>query len=174
MSIFYLIGLMGAGKSTVAHCIGQDFKLDVIDTDAWIEQDSQKTIAQIFNEQGEPYFRQYELECFEKTKNKKNTLIATGGGMPCHLDLINKMKAYGIVIWLDIPLGILVERLWHEKNKRPIISYCKDKVDLEAKLNYSRINRYPFYAQAHYKATTINEVKRIIFEKLIMKQTVLA
>ena len=143
----YLIGLMGVGKSTLARELSVHLGHKYLDTDDEIEQRTHKTINHIFKQDGEPFFRKLEYEILTEHLTE-SYVVATGGGLPCQLDSMQYMNAKGLTIWLDIDLEILVERLWNQKEKRPLIANCIDATDLYNKLNYVRQKRRHFYNQA--------------------------
>ncbi len=100
-------------------CVGYDL-------DALIEMNEEKTIAEIFNEDGEDYFRKAEAKILRWFKEKKKFIIATGGGAPCFHENMHWMKKEGIVIWLDESVEVLVKRLSPEKQQRPLIANLSD------------------------------------------------
>ena len=91
MKIF-LIGFMGTGKSLIGNTLSETLQYDFIDTDHWIEKENNTSINQIFKTKGENYFRQLERDLISTLKLKKNGIIATGGGTPCHLNNLALMK----------------------------------------------------------------------------------
>ena len=84
--LIYLIGYMGAGKTTYGKRLARDINYNFIDLDQKIEAEQGKTISEIFAEKGEDGFRQIEREAMIQTFGLENTIVATGGGTPCFFD----------------------------------------------------------------------------------------
>lgn len=147
----FVIGYMACGKTTYAQALARQSGAIPIDLDAAIEQREGCPIPTIFNERGEPYFRQIErATLLDIIAARENVVIATGGGTPCHLDNIHLMNASGETIFLDVPLPTLVARLQHERQNRPLLSAIPD-ADLPETITRQRAARLPFYEQAHVK-----------------------
>ena len=107
----FLIGLMGSGKSYWSKKMSKWIKSAGYDLDALIEMNEEKTIAELFAEDGEEYFRKTETKLLKWFKEKKKYVLATGGGTPCFNENMQWMKKEGIVIWLDESVDVLVQRL---------------------------------------------------------------
>ncbi len=164
MKIF-LIGMMGAGKSFWCKTLSKKLKVGGYDLDFLIESHEEKTIAEIFAEDGEPYFRRSEARVLRWFGEKKSFVLATGGGTPCHLENMDWMNSQGITIWIDEPLDILVERLIPEKAHRPLIQNFTDG-ELKQFLTTKLVERYAFYKRAtyHLQGHAINDAS---FAKII-------
>jgi shikimate kinase len=117
----YIVGFMGAGKSTLGRKLANAFDADFIDLDKYIELKEGKKIHEIFEEKGENYFRKSEAESLREIKSDKNLFVATGGGTPCHSENMRWMKENGVVIYLNIPPQILIGRLKNNDGTRPLI-----------------------------------------------------
>ena len=117
MKIF-LIGLMGSGKSYWTQQLAKKYKTGGYDLDYLIEVREEKTIAEIFAEDGEDYFRKAESTVLKWFDQKKTYVLATGGGAPCFFDNMAWMNKQGITIWLDEPLPVIAARLAPEKAHR--------------------------------------------------------
>jgi len=96
----YLIGYRCTGKSTIGRALADRRGLDFCDTDELIAAGEQETIAEIVANRGWPYFRNLEKECVRRLAEKKNSVIATGGGIVLHPGNIARMQNSGAVIWL--------------------------------------------------------------------------
>jgi len=151
MKIF-LIGLMGSGKSYWTKQLAKKYKTGGYDLDYLIEVREEKTIAEIFVEDGEDYFRKAESTVLKWFDQKKTYVLATGGGAPCFFDNMAWMNKQGITIWLDEPLPVIAARLAPEKEHRPLIAKLSDS-ELVSFLEKQRASRLPFYstAQIHLK-----------------------
>jgi len=155
----FLIGMMGSGKSYWSKQMAKWNKSVGYDLDALIEMKEEKTITEIFDEDGEAYFRKAETTILKWFKEKKKYVVATGGGTACFQENMDFMKKEGVVIWLDESVEVLVKRLSNEKADRPLIAHLTD-IDLKAFLEQKLVERHPFYKQAHYRLTSdlINEL----------------
>jgi shikimate kinase len=127
----------------------------------------EKTIAEIFNEDGEAYFRKVESKILKWFKEKKKYVLATGGGTACAQEHMDWMKKEGVVIWLDESVDVLVKRLSNEKAHRPLIAYLSEK-ELAAFLEQKLVERHPFYQQADYRLTS-DQITESGLKKLIQK-----
>jgi len=121
---FYLVGFMGAGKTTYGRKLAQKLEYKFIDLDKFIEDKYRFTITSIFNFFGEEVFRQIEKQALLEVSEEDNVVIATGGGTPCFEDNMNLMNEFGISIYLYLNENQLFSRLINAKKKRPLI---KDK-----------------------------------------------
>jgi shikimate kinase len=161
----FLIGMMGSGKSFWTKKIAKWIKSAGYDLDDLIEMTEEKTIAEIFEEEGEDYFRKIEAKILRWFKEKKKYVLATGGGTSCFQDNMDWMKKEGVVIWLDESLEVLVERLSLERAHRPLIASLSD-TGLVHFLQQKLVERHAYYQQAHYRLTshqiTESELKKII------------
>ncbi|MFY7694546.1 MAG: shikimate kinase [Sediminibacterium sp.] len=149
----FLVGMMGSGKSHWTKKIAKWIKSGGYDLDDLIEMNEEKTIAEIFTEEGEEQFRKTEAKILRWFKEKKKYVLATGGGTPCFQDNMAWMKKEGIVIWLDESVDILVKRLVEEKAHRPLIADLSEQ-DLTKFIKDKLIERHAFYSQANYRLSS--------------------
>jgi len=163
----FLIGMMGSGKSHWLKQMAKWNKSVGYDLDALIEMIEEKTIAEIFNEDGEAYFRKVESKILRWFKEKKKYIVATGGGTACAQDNIDWMKKEGIVIWLDESVDVLVKRLNTEKAHRPLIANLSEN-ELKAFLEQKLVERHPFYKQADHRLTS-DQITESGLKKIIQK-----
>ena len=169
MKIF-LIGMMGSGKSYCAKKIAKKLKLAAYDLDNLVEMTEDLTISEIFEEEGEEYFRKLEAKILRWFGEKRNFVLATGGGTPCFHNNIDWMNENGITIWLNEPIDVLVERLKPEKYHRPLISGLSDE-ELGSFLTNKLAERTPFYSQAKH-TVEFSSIKDKDFFKLIQEDKV--
>lgn len=127
-------------------------KSGAYDLDYIIETAEEKTIAEIFEEEGEESFRKTEAKILRWFGEKKSFVLATGGGTPCFHDNIKWMNKHGITVWIDEPVSILAERLQKEKDHRPLISKLTND-ELHIFLSKKLAERTAFYSQAQYHLT---------------------
>ena len=132
----YLIGMMGAGKTTVGRQLAKDLNYRFIDTDQTIEAIAKKPISDIFANQGEVYFRDLETRVLGELSVYTRSVISTGGGIITEQINWSYLRD-GLVVWLDVDLEILKERLSDDET-RPLAN------KLESLLK----SRRSLYAQA--------------------------
>jgi shikimate kinase len=115
----FLVGMMGAGKSSLGKTLAKQTGLPFFDTDGYIKAQAGQSISEIFSTKGEAAFRKMEEECFY-TLTSKAHWIATGGGFPCFNDLMVKMKQLGTVVYLKLTPEELNSRIQSYAN-RPLL-----------------------------------------------------
>jgi shikimate kinase len=117
----FLIGMMGAGKSTVGQLLAQQLQYHFFDTDDLVERSTQRKIPEIFANSGEASFRQIEHQVLAEVAAYTHLVISTGGGIV--LDRMNwSYLRYGIVVWLDVPVDVLHQRLTESSVPRPLLN----------------------------------------------------
>jgi shikimate kinase len=117
--VIFLVGMMGAGKTSLGKTLAKQSGLPFLDTDAYIKVQTGQSIPEIFSTKGEVAFRKMEEECFHSlTPNAQ--WIATGGGFPCFNDLMVKMKQLGTVVYLKMTPEELNKRIQSVAN-RPLL-----------------------------------------------------
>jgi shikimate kinase len=163
----FLIGMMGSGKTFWTKKIAKWIKSAGYDLDDLIELIEEKTISEIFEEDGEDYFRKSEAKILRWFKEKKKFVLATGGGTPCFQENMNWMKKEGIVIWLDESLEILVQRLAAEKAHRPLIAHLSNE-EIAQFIQQKLVERHAYYQQADYRLTS-DQITEAGLKKLIQK-----
>jgi shikimate kinase len=95
-----LVGFMGAGKSTVGRLLARRLGRCFVETDAMITAREGCSIPEIFEARGEPYFRQLESDVLEALADKRDHVVATGGGFPCEPGVMERLLQLGTVVWL--------------------------------------------------------------------------
>lgn len=152
MTQIYLVGFMGCGKTSIGQSLAKHLSYRFIDSDVFIEQYTQKSIAALFEQGGEMYFRHIEAACLQHiAQNYTQTVIATGGGMPCFFDnmaLVNKYAYWSV--YLKVPNEVLCERLWQMKKNRPLLQNIATQNDLSQYIAQKMAEREAFYEQASY------------------------
>jgi shikimate kinase len=137
----YLVGFMGAGKTTIGRALSRRIGWRFEDIDERIETLARRSVASIFAQQGEPHFRQLERQVLGELLPLRQLIVATGGGTFAEPDNRALMLADGAVAWLDIPLSKVLERVPAD-GRRPLAS---DRTAMEQL--YAR--RRLAYAEAH-------------------------
>ena len=115
-----LVGLMGAGKTSVGEVLSKKYRLNFVDIDYIIEINAQMSISQIFSKYGENYFRELEKMTISSCSTKYNTIISTGGGALENQENITNLKKNGILVYLKASPNILYERI-KEQGNRPLL-----------------------------------------------------
>lgn len=138
----YLVGMMGAGKTTVGRKLANRLGYRFLDTDALIEQTAGKPITELFAQSGEAAFRALETQVLAQVSAHTCLVVATGGGIVTQPMNWSYLR-HGIVIWLDVPIPVLVSRLSGD-TARPLLK----GVDATAKLEMLLAERSDRYAQA--------------------------
>ncbi|MEN9253037.1 MAG: shikimate kinase [Thermostichales cyanobacterium BF4_bins_65] len=139
----YLIGLMGSGKSTLGRALADFLGYAFLDTDQLIEQVTGLGIPEIFAREGEVGFRDWESRVLTEVSAFRNLVVATGGGIvERHANW--GCLHHGIVVWLDVPVAELWQRLQRDPTPRPLLQTG----DPEGVLGVLWQRRRPLYAQA--------------------------
>lgn len=150
VSLFF-VGMMGAGKTTVARRLAAELGYQFFDTDSLIEQLANQSVSEIFTTAGETQFRQLETQVLAELSAYKQLAIATGGGVV--LKSINwSYLHHGLVIWLDVPVEVLYTRLKHDSS-RPLLAGPDPFAQLQTLLD----QRQSLYAQADLRVTVTAE-----------------
>ncbi|MBL7701381.1 MAG: shikimate kinase [Ferruginibacter sp.] len=143
----FLIGFMGSGKTHWGKIWAQQAGLDFYDLDELIEKREAKTIAAIFEKQGEGYFRKIETDTLKTFEGKENCIIACGGGTACFNDNMQWMNENGTTIYLYATPSCILSRVKEEKDKRPLINK-HNEAELLFFIEQKLKEREPFYSQA--------------------------
>ena len=136
----FLIGMMGCGKSKTGLKLAELLKYKYIDLDSLIEKLVKKSINQIFNDEGEDYFRELETNCLKEIIKIPSLVIATGGGIVTKTENWGILRQ-GIITWIDLDKDIAIERLKNEIEKRPLLQR-NNLNDLYMSIFQSRENLY--------------------------------
>ena len=146
--IIYLIGYMGAGKTTFGKQIARKLGMTFIDSDDYIVEKFHSSINEIFEIHGEKEFRKMEREALEEISLQENAVVATGGGLPCFYDNMAYMKKHGICVYLKVDENELADRLDSIKASRPLLK-DKSREELKQSVHDMLQTREPYYNRAN-------------------------
>jgi len=138
-----LVGMMGAGKTTVGRRLATRLKRQFLDSDEEIERAAQMSIPEIFEQRGEPEFRAGETRVIARVLKTDNVVLATGGGAFVNAETRALIKDRAISIWLKAEIDILFERVSRRAN-RPLLQTANPRATLQKLID----DRYPIYAGA--------------------------
>ncbi len=149
-----LLGYMGSGKTTVGKRLAEQMKLQFLDLDDYIEKNEKMSVADIFGNKGELYFRKKEHQYLvDVLEQQDNFVLSVGGGTPCYgNNLKTILNSTDSVFYLKVPISQLAERLSVQKGQRPLIRHIPDN-ELPEFIGKHLFERSGFYNQAH---TVIN------------------
>ena len=116
----YLVGFMGTGKTTVGRAVGTKIGFDVLDSDHEIERIRGKSIPDIFAQDGEPAFRQFERDFIERGHPGERTVIACGGGLVVQPNMLELLQSKGVVVCLHASIEAILARTARHRN-RPLL-----------------------------------------------------
>ena len=157
-----------SGKSTLGKRIADALHYRFVDTDRLIVREEGRSIAEIFSQSGEAYFREAERRALRTIRTGDSLVISTGGGMPCFHDNMAYINATGVSVFLDVPVAVLHNRmLAHAQHDRPL--YMPNDPGLFRDLEQRYENRLPFYSQANIiisGETNEDDVLRLVGEWL--------
>ena len=164
----YLVGMMGSGKTTVGKLLAEKLDYRFLDTDILIETIAGKTIKEIFAQEGEVKFRELETQVLAEVCAYTRSVISTGGGIVLEAKNWSYLH-YGLIIWLDAPVELLVKRLAGD-DTRPLLK----ETDLNLKLTSLLEQRKSFYEEADLhivieESQTIREIVREIITQIPSK-----
>ncbi len=158
----YLIGMMGSGKSTVGKILSKKMDIPFLDLDHYIEVKNNKSITDIFKENGEPHFRELETEALFHIE-KSNVLVACGGGIILDKENRQKLQSTGKVVFLQASISQLAERL-QAVIDRPLLQ----EKGVEEELDKIWNERNKFYlGTAHITVNTDRQTPEEISEDII-------
>lgn len=153
-----LIGFMASGKTTLGKKLASRLGYTFVDTDTLVEQLTGKTVAMLFEQDGEAYFRAREREVLESLKALERYVIATGGGLPCFEDNMSLLNQIGLTIYLKTSPKSITQRLLVAKKPRPL-AQGKNEEELLLFVSDLLKNREQYYSQA--KVTLVGKAQHL-------------
>ena len=153
-----LVGMMGAGKSSIGRRLASRLGIPFIDADAEIESAAGMTIPEIFDKHGEPYFRAGEARVIARLLDSGPQVLATGGGSLMDAQTRALIGAKGVSIWLKADIDVLLKRT-KRRNDRPLAERIKDLLPI----------REPLYAQADIVVQSRDEPHDNIVDEIMIQ-----
>jgi shikimate kinase len=150
----YLVGFMGAGKTTVARALGRRLGWRIEDVDEWVETRERATVSEIFATHGEPYFRLAEREALRRLLPLDHIVVATGGGTYADPENRSAINGTGAAVWLDLPWTAALARVPAD-GRRPLAS---NREAFEALYHARRAS----YQQAHLRLDATAPVDELV------------
>lgn len=142
----FLIGMPGSGKTTIGNTLADMFGFKFHDLDRIIVNKAGLEIKEIFSEYGEEHFREIERSLLtEKIESNEDFIMATGGGTPCYYNTMDLLKRKGTVVYLDVPIDELTNRLYQHPTDRPLLA---NKETISQDLSALVANRDSIFKQA--------------------------
>lgn len=148
-----LIGFMGCGKTTVGNLLARQLGFQFLDTDHLLVKKAKRPIPLIFEQEGEQGFRAWESSVLDDLAPCDRSVIATGGGIVTVPDNIPKLRALGLVIWLNPPEEVLYQRIMRN-NDRPLVRTENPRQTVHDLLS----RRRPLYSQAAHLDVDVSDV----------------
>ncbi len=145
----YLIGFMGAGKSTIAPVLAERLGWDWVDTDRRIKERAGMSIPEIFEYYGENRFREMEGEVIAEVSREEQGVVAVGGGAPMDDRNWSRMKDTGETVYLEVSPKTIFERISPD-GSRPLLVGLNEEEKIN-KINRMLRDRHPSYARADYR-----------------------
>lgn len=159
-----IIGYMGAGKTTVGHGLSKALNLPFYDLDWYIQTRMRKTVAQIFEEQGEEGFRKIERNMLHEVAEFEDVIISCGGGTPCFYDNIDYLNAQGITVFLNARTDVICQHLKMGKSVRPLL-LNKTEEEVAVFVEQQLQQRMPYYQKAqHHIEVNLMHDKKVVDE----------
>lgn len=162
MKTIVLIGMMGSGKTTIGKLIGEKLTLRSIDIDVIIEQNEKRTVSEIFQNEGEKYFRNIERETIKKNFTNKDLIISLGGGAFEDQLTQELLLKNSTVIYLKTSPNVILERIKNNTN-RPLL---KNQMTVE-KIQSIILQRQKNYELANITILTDNKNTDKIVEEIL-------
>ncbi len=147
----FLVGFMGVGKTTVGRLLAKHLGVPFVDLDDQVEAAVGSSIPEIFEDRGEPWFREQEHAALRSVLEYPDAVVATGGGLPTLEQNQGLLQAAGTTVWLDVPFDVLCERIVAaDQPSRPLFQDPESARQLF-------LARLPAYSRADHRVTISSE-----------------
>lgn len=157
-----LVGLMGAGKSSIGRLVANQLGIPFVDTDIEIERVSRMTITELFEAYGEAEFRALETRVIKRLLKGGPRVVSTGGGAFINDRTRRHVKRSGLSVWLKADLDVLWDRV-SKRDTRPLLKTENPKQTLENLMNA----RYPIYAEADFTVLSRDVGKDVMVKEVL-------
>ena len=157
-----LVGLMGAGKSTIGKRLAQLLGVSFVDADAEIETAARMTIPELFDRYGEAEFRGLERRVIRRVLRTGPKVLATGGGAFMNEQTRKAISRAGVSVWLKAELDVLMERVGRKSN-RPLLQTADPRATMQALMD----TRYPVYGLAQITVMSRDEKKDVMAGEVV-------
>ncbi|MCA0423072.1 MAG: shikimate kinase [Proteobacteria bacterium] len=157
-----LVGLMGAGKSSVGKRLAARLSLGFVDADTAIEQAAGLTIPEIFARHGETSFRDGERRVIARLLKEGPQVLATGGGAYMNEETRTAIRSSGVSVWLRAEFEVLMRRV-RRRSDRPLLK----TEDPEATMRRLIDERYPVYAEADITIQSMDVAHEVVVESIV-------
>ena len=144
---YFIVGFMGCGKTTWSRKLATKLGYEFIDLDHVLEAKAGMSIAEYFSSFGEDAFRKLESQVLKETEYAENTVVSTGGGLPCFFDNMDWMNVNGKTLYIKLSPKTLADRLENSKTIRPVLQGKKGD-ELVEFITGKLAEREGFYLQA--------------------------
>ncbi|GBC77082.1 Shikimate kinase [bacterium HR08] len=161
MTRIFLVGFMGAGKTTIGRLLAERLGYAFLDLDEWIQEQVGLSIREIFERMGEAAFREMERRALCGLEVRDEVVVALGGGAFVSEENRRQVRRLGISIWLDCPLEVILERLAGTTN-RPLYRSAEQMRELWR-------TRLPAYEQADLRVETGRRTPEAIVEEILRR-----
>ncbi|MFC2035293.1 shikimate kinase [Chloroflexota bacterium] len=162
-----LIGFMGVGKTAISQSLASKLGKKFVELDLLIERKAGKSIPEVFQQDGEISFRELEISVTKEIADKKNLVIACGGGLVLNKINIDRLKKESIIVYLIASPSIIAKRVLREVGRRPLLEVEDPTQTIRELLRFRR----PFYERAadiaiNTSKLNVDSVAKKIIEKL--------
>jgi shikimate kinase len=157
-----LVGMMGAGKTTVGRRLANQLGRAFLDSDDEIEKAAQMTIPEIFEQRGEPEFRAGETRVIARVLKDRDIVLATGGGAFVSAETRDLVKAGAVSVWIKADFDLLFQRVSRRSN-RPLLKTANPRATLQKLIE----DRYPIYAEADVTVVSRDVPQDVVAADLI-------
>ena len=170
--IVVLMGYMGSGKSTIGKELATLLNYNFLDLDDYITEKENRSVSEVFKNKGEIYFRKKETQYLKEViDTHDNIVLALGGGTPCYgnnAEILTLNKNISL-FYLKLSIPLLAERLFKDREKRPLISHLESEEALLEFIGKHIFERVQYYNKAHFIIDTDNLSQKDIIEKIVTR-----